>query len=141
MPARLVPFLDAACADRHAAADLYVWNARLSSVCREVIHHVEVLVRSAIPSGTTSCGSPSLHHAFPHGSGTRRGVAGQLNRISQLRNDIAHHQPIIDIPVTDRHQDMLNLARAIDPAAAAWIGTLSRVEETLAARPAERMSL
>lgn len=77
----------------------------------------------------------SLHHVFPHGSGTRRDVAGQLNRISQLRNDIAHHQPIIGIPVADRHEDMLALAAAVDPAAAAWIGALSRVEATLAERP------
>lgn len=61
----------------------------------------------------------SLHRAFPHGSRTRRDVAGQLNRISQLRNDIAHHQPIVGIPVADRHQDMLALAAAVDPAAAA----------------------
>lgn len=78
----------------------------------------------------------SLHHAFPHSPGLRKAVAGQLNRISQLRNDIAHHQPIIDIPVADRHEDMLALAAAVDPAAAAWIGALSRVGETLAARPA-----
>jgi hypothetical protein len=82
----------------------------------------------------------SLHHAFPHGSGSRRDVAGQLNRISQLRNDIAHHQPIIGLPVLDRHRDMLALAAAIDPDAAGWIGALSRVGETLATRPADTTS-
>jgi hypothetical protein len=45
---RLTPFLEAACSDRHVAAELYVWNARVSSACMEVIHHVEVLVRNAI---------------------------------------------------------------------------------------------
>jgi hypothetical protein len=203
-PARLAPFLEAARADPHAAADLYVWNARLSGVCMEVIHHVEVLVRNAIhrrlsrdepndrvrswlvepavlrPGELTAvedavarirrlgrpvtcarvvAGLPlsfwtrlvgirydelwksSLHHVFLHGSGTRRDVAGQLNRISQLRNDIAHHQPIIGIPVVDRHQDMLNLAAAVDPAAAAWIEGLSRVGETLAACPTDLASV
>lgn len=82
----------------------------------------------------------SLHHAFAHGSGLRKDVAGQLNRISQLRNEIAHHQPIIDAPVLDRHRDMLDLAAAIDPDAAAWIGGLSRVGETLATRPADAAS-
>ncbi|HEX7290638.1 MAG TPA: hypothetical protein VF250_05850, partial [Conexibacter sp.] len=66
----------------------------------------------------------SLHHAFPHNSGLRKDVAGHLNRISQLRNDIAHHQPIIGIPVADRHRDMLALAAAVDPAAAAWVEAL-----------------
>jgi hypothetical protein len=198
-PARLAPFLEAARADRHVAADLYVWNARLSGACMEVIHHVEVLVRNAIhrrlsrdepkdrvrswlvepavlkpgelkavedavarirrlgrpvTCARVVAGLPlsfwtrlvgirydelwksSLHNAFPHGSGTRRDIAGQLNRISQLRNDIAHHQPIIGIPVEDRHQDMLELATAVDPAAAAWIGRLSRVPELLAQAPA-----
>jgi hypothetical protein len=77
----------------------------------------------------------SLHHAFPHGSGLRKEIAGQLNRVSQLRNDIAHHQPIIEIPVEDRHQDMLDLAAAVDPAAAAWIGGLSQVPKLLARTP------
>jgi len=35
---------------------------------------------------------------------------------------------------------MLDLAAAVDPAAAAWIGSLSRVEETLAARPAHALT-
>lgn len=82
----------------------------------------------------------SLHHAFPHGSGLRKDVAGQLNRVSQLRNDIAHHQPIIGVPVADRHRDLLALAASIDPDAAAWIGDLSRIGETLAARPADAVS-
>lgn len=78
----------------------------------------------------------SLHRAFSHGSRSRRDVAGQLNRISQLRNDIAHHQPLIDVPIEARHRDLLDLAAAVDPAAAAWIGALSRVGEALAQTPA-----
>lgn len=78
----------------------------------------------------------SLHLAFPHSSGLRRDVAGPLNRISQLRNDIAHHQPLIDVPIAARHRDLLDLAAAIDPAAAGWIGALSRIEAVLAEMPA-----
>ena len=197
-PARLAPFLEAAGADRHVAADLYVWHARLSSACMEVIHHVEVLVRNEIDrrlshdepenavrswlvepavlrSGELNAvalaitrlrrlGRPvtrarvvgglplsfwtrllgteyeelwkaSLHRGFPHSSGLRKEVAGQLNRISQLRNEIAHHKSLLDLPVADRHDDMLAVAAAVDPAAAAWISALSRVEATLAERP------
>lgn len=78
-----------------------------------------------------------LHRAFPHGSGTRRDVAGPLNRLSQLRNDIAHHHSLLDVPVAERHRDLLDLAAAIDPAAAAWIGGMSRVPGLLAEAPAE----
>jgi len=198
-PARLDPYLNAAgAADVGVAARLYVWNARVASVCMETIHHVEVLVRNAIhrrlaasqpQDGLRSwlvdpdvlqagelraveaavtrirrvgklptthrviSGLPlsfwvrltgtayeelwkaSLHHAFPHSSGLRRDVAGPLNRISQLRNDIAHHHPLLDMPVVDRHRDMA-LAAAIDPAAAEWIGAISRVDRALAEMPA-----
>jgi hypothetical protein len=77
----------------------------------------------------------SLHHAFAHGAGLRKDVAGQLNRMSQLRNDIAHHQPIIGTPVADRHQDMLAIAAAVDPAAADWIAGISRVSDLLSQVP------
>lgn len=80
----------------------------------------------------------SLHRAFPHSSGLRRDVAGPLNRISQLRNDIAHHQPLIDVPIAARRRDLLDLAAAVDPAAAVWISALSRVEDVLAETPASR---
>jgi len=198
-PARLAPFLALAGGEHQSAIALYLWHARLSSACSEVIHHVEVLVRNAIHRclkrtqsddglhswlvdpevlrspeltavanvvtrvrrrgrpvtesrviaglplsfwarmlGTsyTELWDARLHAAFPHGSGLRRDAAGQLNRVSQLRNEVAHHKTVLHVPIADRHRDMLALAAAVDPAAAAWIGALSRVEETLAMRPA-----
>lgn len=84
----------------------------------------------------------TLHRAFPAGSGSRRDAAGQLNRISQLRNDIAHHKSLLHVAAADRHDDLLRLAGAVDPAAAAWIGGISRVPATLAsAPPANRPSV
>lgn len=67
----------------------------------------------------------------------RRDVAGPLNRVSRMRNDIAHHQSLIDVPIAERHRDLLDLAAAIDPAAAVWIGAISRVPEVLAEAPAQ----
>jgi hypothetical protein len=195
---RLAPYLDAAHGDRFAATELYVWNARLSAVCIEVIHHVEVLVRNVIhrqlqvdqtddglrswlidpmvlkPSELHAVDAAimrirrlhkpvtadrvvaglqlsfwarlvgtrydelwklTLHCAFPHGAGNRRAIAGQLNRISQLRNDIAHHKSLLDVPVADRHADLSALAAAVDPAAAEWIAGISQVEAVLARLP------
>ena len=80
----------------------------------------------------------TLHEAFPHAL-KRNDVAGALNRISQLRNDIAHHKAILKLPIHDRHRDILDLAAAVDPAAAEWIAGLSRVPELLAQRPAENL--
>jgi hypothetical protein len=76
-----------------------------------------------------------LHQAFPHTSGLRRDVAGPLNRIAYLRNDIAHHKSLLDIPVADRHQDLIALAAAVDPAAAEWIAGISQVDAVLAQVP------
>jgi hypothetical protein len=197
-PARLSHFLDAVQGEHRRAVALYVWHARLSSVCGEVIHHVEVLVRNAIhqrlkagqaenglhswlvdpevlkPAELTAvtnvvtrvrrrrrrvtddrviAGLPlsfwsrmvgtgyedlwmtRLHPAFPHSSGLRRDVAGPLNRIAYLRNDIAHHKSLLDVPVADRHADMLALAAAVDPAAAEWIAGISQVDEALSQAP------
>lgn len=197
-PARLAFFLEAADGEHRSAVALYVWHARLSSACGEVIHHVEVLVRNAIhqrlkaaqpgdglhswlvdpevlrPAEITAVGNvitrvrrrgrrvtddrviaglplsfwsrmvgthyedlwtTRLHQAFPHGSGNRRDVAGPLNRMAHLRNDIAHHKSLLDVPVADRHADLLGLAAAIDPAAAEWIGAISQVEAMLAQSP------
>ena len=195
---RLTPYLDATDGDSSAAIELYVWNARLSAACIEVIHHVEVLVRNAIHrqlradqlenglrswlvdstvlkpgelhavdaaimrirrlhKPVTADGvvaglqlsfwarllgtrydeiwKSTLHRAFPHGSGNRRDIAGPLNRVSALRNDIAHHKSLLDVPVAERHADLLTLAAAVDPAAAAWIGEISRVETLLSQAP------
>jgi len=77
----------------------------------------------------------SLRHAFPHGDGTRNQAAGCLNRVVTLRNRVAHHEALISEPVTDRHNDALALAAAIDPYAKTWIDGISRVPALVAARP------
>jgi hypothetical protein len=197
-PARLSFYLDAAHGEHQSAVALYVWHGRLSSVCGEVIHHVEVLVRNAIhqqlkagqpenglhswladpevlrPTELTAVGNvitrvrrrgrqvtddrvvaglplsfwsrvvgtsyedlwtTRLHHAFAHGSGVRREVAGPVNRMAHLRNDIAHHKSLLDVRVADRHADMLALAAAVDPAAAEWIAGISQVDAVLSQVP------
>jgi hypothetical protein len=197
-PARFSCFLEEVGGEHRSAVELYVWHARLSSACGEVIHHVEVLVRNAIhhclktsqPENglhswvvdpevlrlpeITLVGNvvtrlrrrrkrvtddrvvaalplsfwprivgtnyedlwmTCLHHAFSHSSGLRKDIAGPLNRISQLRNDIAHHKSLLDVPVAERHDDLLRLAAAVDPAAAEWIGGISQVEALLSQAP------
>jgi len=77
----------------------------------------------------------TLRTAFPHGDGTRHQIAGLTNRIAQMRNRIAHHEPLFNQPVLDRHDDLLALASAIDSGAGAWIEQRSRVRPTVRARP------
>jgi hypothetical protein len=155
-PSRFTPFLDVAMADHAVATHLYLWNARVASACFEVIHHVEVLVRnsmhdqlkaSQVNDGVYSwprllgrnydeLWKATLHKAFPHGSFKRTDAAGALHRVSQLRNAIAHQKAIFKLPIHERHRDVLDLAGAVDPAAAEWIAGVSRVPELLPRTPA-----
>jgi hypothetical protein len=76
-----------------------------------------------------------LHKAFPYGTGNRHQVAALTSRLLPFRNRIAHHETIISRPIQDRYDDLLELARIIDPEARTWIDGVSRVSETLTQRP------
>ncbi|ODQ95660.1 hypothetical protein BFG51_03340 [Dietzia alimentaria] len=65
-----------------------------------------------------------------------------VERIYRLRNRIAHHEPLIhpDTTVETRRLDQLStdldtLARWIDPGAADWIASVSRVSQVRLLRP------
>ena len=73
-----------------------------------------------------------LHRAFPNGTGDRKEVASLLSRLNPFRNRLAHHEPIIDAPISDRHDDLIELVRLIDDDAARWLISRSSVTEILA---------
>jgi hypothetical protein len=76
-----------------------------------------------------------LHKAFPYGTGNRHQVAALTSRLLPFRNRIAHHETIISRPIQDRYDDLLELARIIDPEARTWIESVSRVPDILKQRP------
>jgi hypothetical protein len=76
-----------------------------------------------------------LHHAFPAGAGDRAEVARLMSNLVPFRNRLAHHETIIGRPVARHYDEMLELARLIDPAARGWIDGISRVRSVLADRP------
>jgi hypothetical protein len=76
-----------------------------------------------------------LHKAFPYGTGSRHQVAALTSRLLPFRNRIAHHETIISRPIQDRYDDLLELARIIDPQASTWIDSISRVPEALKSCP------
>lgn len=55
-----------------------------------------------------------------------------------FRNRLAHHETIIGRPIVRHHEDMLELASLIDPAARDWIASISRVAAVLEERPSDR---
>lgn len=51
--ARFAPYLRICSGDHERAVALYVWNAQISAVMMETLHHVEVLLRNAIDAQFT----------------------------------------------------------------------------------------
>ncbi|MGN6274849.1 MAG: hypothetical protein ACTHNP_02835 [Solirubrobacterales bacterium] len=76
-----------------------------------------------------------LHRAFPNGTGSRKEVAGLMSRLNPFRNRLAHHEPIINASIEQRHVELIELARLVDADAAGWIAARSSVPAILAWRP------
>ncbi len=58
-----------------------------------------------------------------------------MERVYELRNRVAHHEPLrLDLAL-QKHEDVLLLAGYIDPRAQAWLDSISRVGPVLASRP------
>jgi hypothetical protein len=77
----------------------------------------------------------TLFRAFPHGSGKRREIANLASGILHFRNRIAHHEAIFFSDLRSKHEEILQLAKAIDPEAARYIAGVSRVGELLREMP------
>lgn len=87
--ARYSPYLEAAGGDGAHALRLYAWNARISAVAFEILHHAEVILRNAIdsqfapvdsslPARECWLGDPALLS-----EGSRRRVRDTVGRITR----------------------------------------------------------
>lgn len=81
----------------------------------------------------TSCGLRPCR--LSHTPANRRTVYGPIVDLNELRNRVAHHEPVHSRNLAQHHQDLLAVAAMIDPDIADWISGLSRVPPILAARP------
>jgi hypothetical protein len=80
--------------------------------------------------------APALRLAFPHLQPRRLDlVYDPVQRLNKLRNRIAHHEPIHPLDLHALHGDLLRIVGYIDPAAEAWLSTLSTVPTQLQQRP------
>ncbi|HEU0132383.1 MAG TPA: hypothetical protein VFQ85_15475 [Mycobacteriales bacterium] len=80
--------------------------------------------------------TPALAAAFPLLKPLRRTSIHQpLCRLNELRNRIAHHEPIHARRLTLDYRDLLTVAAAICADTARWIDRTSRVNLTLTLRP------
>jgi hypothetical protein len=74
-----------------------------------------------------------LYRAFPRQR--RRTVEVVMARLHELRNRIAHHEPIHNRDLPQLHTDALSAARWVCPDTAAWLAQLSNVPQLLQQRP------
>lgn len=79
---------------------------------------------------------PALRPGFPYlASADRRELEAPVARLHQLRNRVAHHEPLIAEPLTDRYADMLLVVGAVDPQLQNWLASGNRLPDVLASRP------
>ena len=59
--------------------------------------------------------APAGHRAFPPGTDRAAHVDGPVGRSHDLRNRVAHREPLLNTDVAGRLADLLGLARRLDP--------------------------
>ena len=77
---------------------------------------------------------PYLHHAFAAGT-SRPDVDVRMGDLHELRNRVAHHEPLLTWNLVEAQQQLTELADLISPELAQHITTSSKLTALLAARP------
>jgi hypothetical protein len=79
---------------------------------------------------------PAVRFGFPHLQPQRRQeLAAPVERLHQLRNRIAHHEPIHQRDLRADHDDMMTILAAISPHAHGWAKDLSTLPEVIDRKP------
>ena len=79
----------------------------------------------------TTLWRPALHKAFP--GRPRRSVQQRLDRLRQLRNRIAHHEPIFNRNLGEDYENLLEAVGWISEDVRTWVEAHSILPETLRA--------
>lgn len=88
------------------------------------------------PGHTETLWVPGLRHAFPNSGGGHKPVRGKLGWVNDLRNDIAHHNRLLDRRIVETEEELLRTAYWMDPKLADWMAAVSTVRLVNARRPA-----
>lgn len=68
-------------------------------------------------------------------STTRQRIHDDINEVRELRNRIAHHEPIFTRDISSEYRRILNLIEWRSPATASWVDNTQIVTDVLARRP------
>lgn len=76
---------------------------------------------------------PIISRGFP-GQPRRRPLHARLAKLHELRNRLAHHEPIHRIALRTRHDELLTIVDWIDPVLREWVEGQSNVVSLISAR-------
>ncbi|GAA2893141.1 hypothetical protein GCM10010472_59700 [Pseudonocardia halophobica] len=77
---------------------------------------------------------PRLHTAFRPGT-DRRAVDEPVRRLHELRNRVAHHEPLLGHDLAARHRDLLTVARLLSQPLHEYLHAHTRSANLIATRP------
>lgn len=76
---------------------------------------------------------PALHHAYPAGT-SRPDVDARIGRLHELRNRVAHHEPLLTLDAANLHSELVEIATLLDRQLGFYVTEHSIVRTVLAAR-------
>jgi hypothetical protein len=77
---------------------------------------------------------PFLHTAYPPGT-ARKDVDRRISRLNELRNRVAHHEPIFSQPLGFAMQDLIYVCGLLSTDVATYVQATSSVGQLLKRRP------
>lgn len=86
------------------------------------------------PQAQRTLWNDALKHAFPHHPDPTV-IQYWVDRLHNLRNRVAHLEPLCEADVMSYHRTVARLLRAIDPDLASWYAGISRVPAVWRSRP------
>lgn len=72
---------------------------------------------------------------FPHTKITRAAFLPIIKELNTLRNRIAHHEPILDVNITDLHRKILDVTAYRSASTSGWVKAHSTVSNMLRTKP------
>lgn len=79
----------------------------------------------------------AIINAFPNLSNDPNGLgtAARVGNLLDLRNRVSHMEPLLDVPIDQLYNDVLQLLDSIDPALKSWMKRYSRMVSVYRQRP------
>ncbi|NMM90490.1 hypothetical protein B2J88_40205 [Rhodococcus sp. SRB_17] len=88
--------------------------------------------------GKQSLWNNALHCAFPHLERPVGQLVAAVGSVYQLRNRVAHLEPLLRSNLQAEYKNMRTVINAIDPVAHTWFTSINRIQAVGRTRPDNR---